>query len=179
MRSYPGPIRDEPLPIALHNTVYAAGGEVVDGLADDPAAWVAAVGLAFALDPQRAGELLALRESVRDALQATAARRALPRSAVAALNEASARSPRSLRLRDGARDERHHGDSPTDALLATIAAATIELVTGPHVADLRSCGAPACVLMFVKDHPRREWCSPACGNRARQARHYARTRAAK
>jgi hypothetical protein len=41
---------------------------------------------------------------------------------------------------------------------------------------LRACGAPGCVLMFLKDHPRREWCSNACGNRARQARHYDRTR---
>ena len=34
--------------------------------------------------------------------------------------------------------------------------------------------APGCVLYFIKDHPRREWCSTACGNRARAARHYAR-----
>ncbi|HEY0690395.1 MAG TPA: CGNR zinc finger domain-containing protein [Kribbella sp.] len=26
----------------------------------------------------------------------------------------------------------------------------------------------------MKDHPRREWCSTTCGNRARAARHYAR-----
>ena len=42
--------------------------------------------------------------------------------------------------------------------------------------QLRACLAPGCVLYFVKDHPRREWCGPACGNRARAARHYRRHR---
>jgi len=41
---------------------------------------------------------------------------------------------------------------------------------------LRACLAPGCVLYFVKQHPRREWCSIACGNRARAARHYQRHR---
>ena len=44
--------------------------------------------------------------------------------------------------------------------------------------ELRVCGAPGCVLMFARDHTRREWCSNACGNRARQARHYRRTHGA-
>jgi len=30
----------------------------------------------------------------------------------------------------------------------------------------------------VKNHPRREWCSAACGNRVRAARHYRRHRKA-
>jgi CGNR zinc finger len=36
--------------------------------------------------------------------------------------------------------------------------------------------APRCVLISLKNHPRRTWCSTACGTRARQARHYARKR---
>ncbi|MFE6648298.1 CGNR zinc finger domain-containing protein [Nocardioides sp. NPDC057772] len=43
----------------------------------------------------------------------------------------------------------------------------------PH--ELRACGGPGCVLYFVRDHPRREWCSAGCGNRARVARHYRRS----
>jgi hypothetical protein len=46
----------------------------------------------------------------------------------------------------------------------------------PDSPRLRACQAPGCVLYFVKDHPRREWCSTACGNRARAARHYRRHR---
>ena len=40
------------------------------------------------------------------------------------------------------------------------------LITGPAAEQLRACEAPGCVLMFAKDHPRRTWCSAACGNRA-------------
>jgi predicted RNA-binding Zn ribbon-like protein len=43
-----------------------------------------------------------------------------------------------------------------------------------HREALRACHALGCVLLFLKDHPRREWWCNACGNRARQARHYAR-----
>jgi predicted RNA-binding Zn ribbon-like protein len=59
-------------------------------------------------------------------------------------------------------------------VLSALAADAIDLVTGPNRASLRVCGAPGCVLAFVKRHPRREWCSTACGNRVRQARHYLR-----
>ena len=38
---------------------------------------------------------------------------------------------------------------------------------------LRPCLAPACAYFFWKQ-ARREWCSAACGNRARVARHYQR-----
>ena len=30
------------------------------------------------------------------------------------------------------------------------------------------------IRFFVRDHPRKRWCSAACGNRARVARHYRR-----
>ena len=43
---------------------------------------------------------------------------------------------------------------------------------GPAAAA--ACRAPGCVLYFVRNHPRREWCSDGCGNRARVARHYQR-----
>ena len=58
--------------------------------------------------------------------------------------------------------------------LAAIAAAAATLLTGPDAARLRACHGPRCVLHFVQDHPRRQWCSLACGNRARAARHYRR-----
>ncbi|WP_317183827.1 CGNR zinc finger domain-containing protein [Intrasporangium sp.] len=41
---------------------------------------------------------------------------------------------------------------------------------------MRACYGPGCVLYFVREHTRREWCSAGCGNRARVARHYHRTR---
>lgn len=49
-----------------------------------------------------------------------------------------------------------------------------ELLTRQPPQELKACGGPGCVLYFVRDHPRREWCSAGCGNRARVARHYRR-----
>src|SRR5437764_174740 len=95
-----------------------------------------------------------------------------------ALNSAAARDPQSRELaRAGTARTRHHAEDATDVVIAAIAAETIQLVGGPHGADLHACGAPGCVLMFMRSDRRSAWCSPACGNRARQARHYARKRA--
>ncbi len=94
-----------------------------------------------------------------------------------ALNRAAARAPRSPAVAaDGQATVDYHGASRADVVIAALAADAIELLTGPHRDDLRACQAPGCVLMFLKRHPRREWCSNACGNRARQARHYRRSR---
>jgi predicted RNA-binding Zn ribbon-like protein len=71
---------------------------------------------------------------------------------------------------------RHRAAAEFDTALGAFAIDAIDLLSGPHRGDLRACGAPGCFLLFLKDHPRREWCCAACGNRARQARHYARTR---
>ena len=42
---YAGPVRDEPLAVELHNTLFAHGGELVDGLADRAScdAWLTAL----------------------------------------------------------------------------------------------------------------------------------------
>ncbi|MUL77142.1 hypothetical protein FZI94_13910 [Mycobacterium sp. CBMA226] len=66
--------------------------------------------------------------------------------------------------------------SPARSALAALGHEAIELLTGPAAINLRACNAPGCVLYFVKSHQRREWCSEACGNRARAARHYQRVR---
>ncbi|MEV4243911.1 ABATE domain-containing protein [Streptosporangium canum] len=55
---------------------------------------------------------------------------------------------------------------------AALATSAIELLAGPAREQLRACPAPRCVLYFVKEHSRQEWCSVGCGNRARAARHY-------
>jgi predicted RNA-binding Zn ribbon-like protein len=185
--SYPGPLRNEPLAIELHNTIYAANAMQIDGLAEPASAvaWIDALDERLpdggsarrrlpALD-----ELVALRTVVREALAGAASGEQVPRATLEALNAFSARAPRSpvavwrphgapLAAGDV------HGATRADVILAALAADAIGLLTGPHRGDLRACGAPGCVLMFLKDHPRRAWCSNACGNRARQARHYAR-----
>ncbi|MGV1088233.1 MAG: CGNR zinc finger domain-containing protein [Mycobacterium sp.] len=66
--------------------------------------------------------------------------------------------------------------SPATTALSKVANDAVHLLTGPDAAHIRACQAPGCVLYFVKTHPRREWCSEACGNRTRAARHYQRIR---
>jgi predicted RNA-binding Zn ribbon-like protein len=185
MSAYGGPVRGEPLPIELHNTLYADRGRVADGLADASGlrAWLAALGdrlpvAARSVDAGRLDEFLALRAAVREALHAAQQGRAIPDGPRAVLNRTSARNPQSLHLTQHASEIRDHGPTSTDVVLGVIAAGTIALMSGQPTGDLRLCDAPGCVLMFTKDHPRREWCSAACGNRARQARHYERTRRA-
>ena len=189
MIAYAGPLRDEPIAIELHNTVYAANGVAVDGLADSAgaAAWLDALGPRLPeggsgrRSAPRRDELVALRTVVRDALADAVAGTPTPRATLEAINADSARAPRSpvaLWQPAGAplAGIDVQGATRADVALAALAADAIDLLTGPHRADLRACGAPGCVLMFLKDHPRREWCSNACGNRARQARHYQRAR---
>lgn len=61
-------------------------------------------------------------------------------------------------------------------LLTQIAREGIDAMASSAPLSLRACTAPSCVLYYVQDHPRRGWCSPICGNRARAARHYARSK---
>ncbi|HET6318113.1 MAG TPA: CGNR zinc finger domain-containing protein, partial [Chloroflexota bacterium] len=63
---------------------------------------------------------------------------------------------------------------PDTAALAAVARATIALLGGPDRPRLRVCGRAGCVLFFLQERRRTEWCSAVCGNRARVARHYRR-----
>jgi predicted RNA-binding Zn ribbon-like protein len=184
---YGGPVRDEPLGVELHNTLYASGGKLVDGLGTDASARAWLNALAHRLPDEGNGrlptraELLQLRDPVREALHAAMDGHAPSPASLDLINRASADAPRSaIALWRPAAPPiagvSLHGASRAQAVLAAFAADTIDLLTGPKREALRACGATGCVLLFLKDHPRREWCSPACGNRARQARHYARTR---
>ena len=184
---YAGPLRDEPLAIELHNTIYASGGEGIDGLATEASAraWLDALSDRLPSGgsgrlPSRA-ELVELRKPIRDTLHAVLEGRTPSRSSLEPINRASGAAPRSPAARwrpsgPPLADVHLHGASRAEVILAAFAASAIEFLTGPDRGALRACGAPGCVLLFLKDHPRREWCSTACGNRARQARHYARTR---
>ena len=161
----------------------------MDGIADDAAAraWLDALaprlpaGGSAARPRPGAAELAQLRDAVRAALHDAVTGAPTGQETLDILNAASTRAPRSpvVARRPGAglvTATDHHGASRADVVLAALAADAIDLLTGPRRSELRTCGAPGCVLMFLRDHPRREWCSNACGNRARQARHYERKR---
>lgn len=122
---------------------------------------------------------------LRDALRILAAdRTADPRpvadghsnrvaEAVATLNAAAALAPAWPTLVDGRLEWASQSQGAARAVGELAGEAVKFLAAEP---DLRACLAPGCVLYFVKDHPRRAWCSTTCGNRERAARHYARRR---
>src|SRR5262245_34804240 len=162
--AYPGPLRDEPLAIELHNTIYATGRAVVDGLADAAAAraWLDALASRLPAGGGRARrrpsvtELVEIRDAVRAALHAAVEHSDPDHLAPAVINAASARAPRSpvIDWRSGTVPVAmtdYHGASRADVILAAFAADATDLLTGPRRDDLRACGAPGCVLMFLRD----------------------------
>jgi predicted RNA-binding Zn ribbon-like protein len=181
---------DEPLPVRLMNTVWADRHgrhddlTTVDGLRE----WLRRTGLGGA--EQAGPDDLAAFRRLRDAMRrnaahvtgdqrpaATAGSGELA-SALAALNADTASCVPSL-VPDGGGLvlSWHPGPRAADRSRAELALAAARLFTGEEAGLLRDCGGPGCVLYYVKDHPRRGWCSAGCGNRARVARHYDRHRA--
>jgi predicted RNA-binding Zn ribbon-like protein len=187
---YPGPLRQEPLAVELHNTVYALRGELIDGLETpaDLSAWIAGLGerlpvSAGDVDLTRHSEFLALRGAVREGLHAVIEGKLVSDGALRLINRAAAQAaswPTAVVDAEGrlSAETRYRATDPTALALGALAADAVEVLGGSSREDLRACGAPGCVLLFAKDHPRQRWCSAACGNRARQARHYQRKRGA-
>jgi predicted RNA-binding Zn ribbon-like protein len=195
------PLLGEPVPVELVNTVWADRDGVHDALESpaEAAAWLAAIAqrsdLATGVDVSAMSaadlERLTVRlRRLRDALRRLAAQatddpRPNGRSpitgleaAVIEVNRAAAETPRwsTLNWSPGADPSRmwRAGKAAPYALLSEIAESAVELFAGVQRPRLRACLAPGCVLYFIKGHPRREWCSAGCGNRARVARHYRR-----
>ena len=186
----------EPAPVRLMNTIWADTAGVHDDLTT-PAAlrdWLVTVDHrdADALGDSRPDELSEAR-LLRDSLRRLAAfctddSRPAAQSpvdsvddAVAAVNRAVTHRPHAQLVFRGGRLHRDHPTptSPTRVALAELAHDSIDTLTGPSATKLRACHAPGCVRYFVRSHPRREWCSETCGNRARAARHYRRIRGQK
>ena len=160
----------------LHNTLYAAGGNGVDALAD------AAPGGCLDRRDRRAPAARRLpgghrrrhrreldRAQARPCAAALAAAvegRAARAGALAAINAASARAPWSPVVRRRAGEARSTRASDFHgATCAEVDARGVrprcDRASSPDrsASELRLCGAPGCVLLFVRDHPRREWCS--------------------
>lgn len=101
-------------------------------------------------------------------------------AAVSVLNQAAGDTPHwsALSWTPGQAPSRHTRTSgqATSAAVSAIAEDSITLFGQDTRHQLRACLAPGCVLYFIKNHPRREWCSAGCGSRARSARHYQRHR---
>jgi predicted RNA-binding Zn ribbon-like protein len=120
-----------------------------------------------------------LRAAIRELLVAAIDGRAPEPSVLATVNEAAATAPAADQLAwDAAGPVRRRAAADATDLeraLAVLAEDAIGLVA-EHRDDLIACGAPGCVRILLKDHPRRHWCSTRCGDRVRAARHYRRSR---
>lgn len=177
----------EPLAVDLANTRINDRGCSVDLLATPAAlqAWLHAEDKRIAWSGRVTGDDLAAMHTLRDTLatllDALVQRQRPKPAAVAALNTTLAGChtvPERLQW-DDAWPRRMTPGSCTrrQALLHTIAADALTLLTGPDAKRVRKCARPDCILRYVARNPRRRWCSDAtCGNRARVARHYLRHR---
>jgi predicted RNA-binding Zn ribbon-like protein len=181
---------NEPLPIRLMNTIWPERSRLHDGLptTGQLAGWLTAVAVPAGEVVPTAADLERF-QALRDALRQLAAHltgdtrsRGEPGypdldRAIDTVNHAAAHAPARSQLahRDGELELAPIGPATvTERLLSSIANEAIVLLTSPERDRLRACYAPSCTLYFLKDHPRREWCSTLCGNRVRAARHYLR-----
>ena len=187
-------MEDDPLPVALMNTIWADRDGVHDTLDDGAADWLRTAADVLLADTTCDGleddlhEDVARLRRLRDALRRLAAElTGDPRpdaasaiadraDAITALNETCALAtawPALVWPPDAPpRAVARAAHPPSTLAVARLAAQAVDLLTRP--AALGACEAPGCVRYFVRDRPRRGWCSAACGNRARVARHYRR-----
>ena len=197
------PLLGEPLPVELMNTIWAARDGLHEALGSpvDTGAWLRSVtdredvpgaDLTAWLDSVSEDDLKAVHQdlrALRDGVRRLAARQTddtrkpalMPvevATAIASVNALAASAPAwpVLDWPDEGSPHASRGSesAPGPVFVADVARATIALLGGDTGHQLRACQAPGCVLYFIKQHPRRQWCSAGCGNRARQARHYRR-----
>ena len=191
LASYVGgaPVFGDAPALDLANTHHAVRGRPREGLgsAADLAAWarvvaprlpvVDAAALAdLRVDDRDVARFVDLRAAVRAVAEDLTGGCPPTAAAVAVINVAAGRAPASLVLivADGGVITRRWRSAapPVEQILAGLAGDAIDLFAGERADRLRACQAPGCPLFFLKDHPRREWCSPSCGNRVRAARAY-------
>ena len=170
----------DPLAIDVANTVRRRGWRYIE-LITQPAdlrAWLdherGRLALPAEVDTVMVSRFLLIRDRVLRVLRIAADGTALPAADVHAINELAAAAP-TVRLL-GAEPGQHFTRPVTQAdpatrLSADIAAATIDLLTGPDTDTIALCDAPGCGQLYLSGRPNQQWCNPHCGTRARSQRH--------
>ncbi|HEY1974269.1 MAG TPA: CGNR zinc finger domain-containing protein [Pseudonocardia sp.] len=170
------PLPGEPMALDLVNTVWMQHGHPVDllTLPDGTARWLADAGLPdHPSGPAVTAALLTAREAIRghfEQPESESARAALNTVLDWGRHRSSLGPAGPETIGELADPERRAG------WLAAIN--YLELLTA-DASRVRRCAHPECVLHFYDTSPKRSrrWCSMAgCGNRAKAARHYARTK---
>jgi predicted RNA-binding Zn ribbon-like protein len=157
---------DEPLAIEFANTVRRRGMEYVECVS--LVEWARRHDVRPAAS--RLDEVREFRDAVFALLRAATRPGAMsPRHAEARLNAALSAVPLVPQLRDGDIALTAPSDAPAlDTLLARVAASTLDMLRDPA---LSFCDAPSCGQFFLRHRGDQRWCGPACGTRARVARH--------
>jgi predicted RNA-binding Zn ribbon-like protein len=173
----PRPLVGEPLGLDLLNTTWVDAGGRHDLLAERSGLglWLAEHGFADRVPATPA--VRAALSAARDAIAAHVADPGSPRAA-AALNALLARGSLRRSLGPDGPVTAIAVDDPAD-LPGWAAAEDYLQLLARDAARVRHCAGPGCVLHFFDTSKRgdRRWCSMAgCGNRAKAARHYARTK---
>jgi predicted RNA-binding Zn ribbon-like protein len=170
----------DPLAIDLANTVRRRGWRYHE-LITSPAelhAWLdherGRLTIPAEVDSVLLTRFLAIRDPVLGVLRAAAIGAALPPADVTAVNDQAAAAP-VIRLL-GSRPGRSVTQpviraDPVTRLCADLAAAAIDLLTGPDAAAVALCDAPGCGQLYRRSRPNQQWCDPHCGTRARSRRH--------
>ena len=162
-------------PIALELAATLEGGRDRLGGPRDLERWLAARGIDGPGLALRLADFRELRAAIRSLLLAAVQARPMPPDAVEALNAASAAAPTHPALALDRVEVVETG--PVAArVFAALARSAIEIAGGPERDRVRSCPAPGCGRFFLATRRGRRWCSPACGNRVRVARHHERHR---
>lgn len=178
--------------MAFANTVVAARGRVRDSIEtpDLLAAWLTSNAalreqgsaqapterVALGIPAGQVATFRAVRDAIRSLFRASIDGAPPGAADLDRLNRAASAAPSWPELTSTFGIVERTRDDAVTAALSGIARDAIAILGGPARSALRACQAPGCVQFFVKDHPRREWCGPACGHRARSARHYHRRR---
>lgn len=151
---------------------------------DDLQSWLAAQGARVGeFEPDahetRLADFVRLRDALRDLFTAISRGEEPTAQVVDVVNQYAAAAAVVPRLRSGPDGieavEEVDADPPSTAVLAAIARSAIDVVAGERQA-VRVCGGSGCGAVFLASRPRQQWCSHACGNRARVARHAAKKR---
>jgi predicted RNA-binding Zn ribbon-like protein len=142
---------------------------------DDLGRWLTLSGLALGAvcTPRQLTEARELREAIYRLLDAARGEGSPVSEDVDLVNTWARRAKPAPQL-DSALRLHRHAPSACTASLAEIAAAAVDLISGPDQARVRNCADPTCSLMFIdRSRPgRRRWCSmERCGNRAKTARY--------
>ncbi|MGY6564464.1 MAG: CGNR zinc finger domain-containing protein [Halomonadaceae bacterium] len=172
------------LAVDLANTVIRQGSRMTELLNEprDLAEWLELererVPCPEVVDATLLEAFLKLRDDALALLRAAVARETLPSSAVAHVNAIVTRTPMARVLGKHAGSAitvPAHAEDPRQNLLATLANAIVDLLGERQLHHLAFCDAPSCGQFFHRQRPNQHWCCPACGDRARAARHQKRS----